>query len=199
MKRGMTRNGAGQVAALPQEERFRLSVDRNGPRMRPKLTRCHVWTGSRDKHGYGWFNGFGERKAHRAAWARAHGPIPAGAQVLHECDNPSCVRVEHLHLGTNAQNHAEKVARQRAKGINMGDNNGMRKHPGLSRGERNAQATLTEADVLAIRARAAVEGRGTNAALAREYGITAGSISVIVSGKSWAHVGGPIKRTTFEE
>ena len=34
--------------------------------------------------------------AHRAAWAMENGPIPPGMQLNHACDNPLCIRPDHL-------------------------------------------------------------------------------------------------------
>lgn len=77
-------------------------------------TDCWEWTRQRDRYGYGrfWLEGK-HRKAHRVAWELTRGPIPAGLYVCHSCDNPSCVRPLHLHLGTNADNQREAVARGR--------------------------------------------------------------------------------------
>lgn len=42
------------------------------------------------------------------------GPLPEGAVVMHlECDEPSCVRPDHLVLGTNAKNIQDMVAKGR--------------------------------------------------------------------------------------
>lgn len=105
-----------------------MSVNKNGPVMHQELGPCMEWTGARDKDGYGWFSGFGQRKAHRASYVLHKGPIPKGKQVLHRCDYPPCIHPEHIHAGSNAENHREKAARGRAKGINVGARNGNYKH-----------------------------------------------------------------------
>jgi hypothetical protein len=67
---------------------------------------CWIWSGSRDRRGYGRINYDGSKPAlaHRVAWELAHGAIPVGLHVLHRCDNPACVRIEHLFLGTDLDN-----------------------------------------------------------------------------------------------
>lgn len=78
------------------------------------MTPCVEWTGRRDKKGYGhtWFRGKPER-AHRVAWIKERGPIPPGMCVCHTCDNPACVRADHLFLGTNNDNVQDKVRKGR--------------------------------------------------------------------------------------
>ena len=66
---------------------------------------CHEWTGGRDSHGYGIARiGSVLVRAHRYAWARVNGPIPAGMVICHRCDNPPCVNLNHLWLGTQRDN-----------------------------------------------------------------------------------------------
>ena len=47
-------------------------------------------------------------KAHRVSWELNVGQIPEGMNVLHTCDNPKCVRPDHLFLGTIAVNNQDK-------------------------------------------------------------------------------------------
>lgn len=59
--------------------------------------------------------------AHRLAWQLANGPIPDGMRVLHHCDNPACVRPDHLFLGTQLDNIADMKAKGRAANRAMRD------------------------------------------------------------------------------
>ena len=76
---------------------------------------CIEWPGSRNQDGYGnrWHEGRC-MKAHRVAWMEVHGPIPDGMLVLHRCDNPPCVNVEHLYLGDQSRNMRDMSERRRS-------------------------------------------------------------------------------------
>lgn len=54
--------------------------------------------------------------ASRVAYALEYGPFDYNLHVLHKCDNPRCVRPDHLFLGTNLDNIADKVQKGRSKG-----------------------------------------------------------------------------------
>lgn len=91
---------------------------------------CLVWTGCRDRDGYGWITiNYEQLYVHRVAWALKHGPIPDGMQVLHACDNPPCLNTAHLFLGTNLDNIADKVAKGRSRNQNQNKTHCPAGHP----------------------------------------------------------------------
>lgn len=52
--------------------------------------------------------------SHRLAYELAYGPIPDGLYVCHRCDNPRCIRPDHLFLGTNRDNQLDAMAKRTA-------------------------------------------------------------------------------------
>lgn len=79
---------------------------------------CWLWTAAVTGNGYGHFAvgpRIGRRfiRAHRFAWKLFRGEIPNGLHVLHRCDNRLCCNPSHLFLGTNVDNVADKVAKNR--------------------------------------------------------------------------------------
>lgn len=144
-----------------------------GDRVGPADERgCRKWQASLNVDGYGriWLSGK-VRMAHRVAWELANGPIPNGMCVLHKCDQPACVATEHLLLGTQAQNIADRVA----KGRN-----------GTARGEAAPNAQLTPGNVR--RLRMAKKSGEAVAAIARELGVAKSTAHAAATGKSWKHV-----------
>jgi hypothetical protein len=79
---------------------------------------CHEWLGTRHSNGYGQMriNGVIEY-AHRLAWMLVKGAIPFGLYVLHRCDNRRCVNAEHMFLGTQADNVADRMSKGRRNGV----------------------------------------------------------------------------------
>ncbi|MEK6281852.1 MAG: HNH endonuclease signature motif containing protein [Acidobacteriota bacterium] len=121
--------------------------------------------------------------AHRVSWEMANG-APGDLCVLHRCDNPPCVRPDHLFLGTHLDNARDKTAKGR--GI-IGKKNGRYTHPERSaRGERVNTAQLTESGVREILV-ALKHGAGLTE-LGRKYGVCKQAIYSIREGKTWKHV-----------
>lgn len=78
---------------------------------------CWWWEGSVDKNGYGWFWAEGATvTAHRFSYELANGPISEGLQILHSCDQPTCVNPDHLLAGSHKQNVEERWERNPAWG-----------------------------------------------------------------------------------
>lgn len=137
-----------------------------------KTDGCWLWVGYINPKGYGNITRKHIR-VHRLSWELANGPIPEGLNVLHQCDNPICVRLSHLFLGTQNDNVQDMVA----KGRN---------HSGITLGEAHPSHKLTENQVLEIRA--TLYAGGNVIALAKQYGVTRNHIYEIKWGRAWKHL-----------
>jgi len=81
---------------------------------------CFLWIGTIIPKGYGHFKCDGKTfRAHRYSWELENGKIPDGLHVLHRCDIRSCVNVDHLFLGTNADNMADRGRKGRTQNIGI--------------------------------------------------------------------------------
>lgn len=109
---------------------------------------CWEWQACRVS-GYGNYRYEGRmQKAHRISWLLSFGPIPLDMCVLHRCDNRSCVRPDHLFLGTVDDNNKDRANKGRSKGTFVSGHC----HPAsLRRGEKHWQAKLRDTDILEIK------------------------------------------------
>lgn len=71
---------------------------------------CWLWMTAQTEKGYGKgrYPGYVTRRAHKLSWIAFRGEVPENLIVCHKCDTPSCINPNHLYLGTNAQNQADK-------------------------------------------------------------------------------------------
>lgn len=139
-----------------------------------KTETCWLWEGACNIYGHGVFSLDSEHKgtrtgAHRAAWILTYGEIPVGYVVCHRCDVPACINPEHLFLGTQADNIADKVSKGRQ-----------------ARGETHGQAKLTENQVKTIK-KAIVAGY-ENREISKVFLVSRSLISLIRHNKIWSHV-----------
>lgn len=108
------RRKMGRRTADDPQEFFRR-VNRNGPVMPGMRTPCHVWVGA-SRGGYGRFRIKGKfYNAHVHSFEMKHGPLKTGEKVLHRCDNPPCVRDDHLFKGSQKDNVHDSVQKGRHK------------------------------------------------------------------------------------
>ncbi len=145
---------------------------------------CWIWVGSIAATGYGTFTRDRvKHAAHRWAWSQHHGkPVPAGMLICHHCDIRSCVRWDHLFLGTSADNvhDAQRKYRTRGGGV-LGSS-----RP-TQQGELHVLAKLTAGSVRDIRRRYATESTSERK-LASEYHVTRGAIRRVLNRTSWRHI-----------
>lgn len=168
------RTKARRLRSAPVEERFWAWVDKVGGPVHPILkTRCWTWTGAARNARYGKFSTVAKRwMAHQFSWTLNRGPIPDGFRVLHRCDNTHCVRPDHLFLGTQADNVADMVAKERH-----------------SRGESNGHSSLTEKQVRWIR-HTYVKGSKQfgSKAIGKILGVSYVAVLKVIYGQTWKHV-----------
>lgn len=111
--------------------------------------------------------------AARAVWMYHFGPIQDGMVVCHHCDNPRCVNIDHLFLGTQKDNMQDCK--------NKGRN-----HLQSYTGEDHPRARLTEEQVRIIRSEPRTYGYRIR--LAKRFGVTEYAIDQARAGKNWKHV-----------
>lgn len=129
---------------------------------------CVDWLGRRDRDGY---PRYGEKSkiVSRLIYEKTHGKIPDGMCVCHTCDNPGCVNIEHLWLGTIRENNYDKLKKRRT-----------------IFGSKHHKTKLIESDIIHIKL---LYNEGVfQSIIAKEYDISQTTVSHIVLGKGWKHV-----------
>jgi hypothetical protein len=148
----------------PVKELLERRLDKSGE--------CWLWTGYITKAGYGrlrettgHYQGV-DHYTHRLAYQLYVGDIPDGMNVCHTCDTPACCNPDHLFLGTDADNHADKVLKGRQ-----------------SKGENHGQSIYTE-DII----RDVKYSNEPAAVIARRYGMRPEYARDIRRGRYWKHI-----------
>lgn len=166
-RRGYGSKDYAAFLAAMRPDRFLLCYDQRGP------NECWPWTGSRFPTGYGRYTVGGRGTwdyAHRVAYARVHGTVPAGMFVCHHCDNPPCVNPRHLFLGTPRDNVQDAIRKGRWRAGNRW---------------RSPEWHKAHVPPYVKEIRDACRAGVSKAALARKYGLWPQSVYLIAIGRSW--------------
>jgi hypothetical protein len=132
---------------------------------------CWPWLGYTED-GYGQFHWLGRMVgAHELALTFATGEVRLHSlDTCHSCHNPSCCNPGHLRFDTRLSNVRDMDAARRRV---------------------NANTKLTDGLVREMRERRA--NGASQKYLAEYYGVSDGSVSMIIRGIRWPHAGGPIE------
>ena len=123
-------------------------------------TGCWIWIASTFLGGYGCIRVDGKIVgAHRLSYELHNGPIPEELHVLHRCDQPPCVRPDHLFLGTHQDNMIDRTVKGRDT------------------------SKLTSERVLEI-----FYAEGPQREIAANYGVSQSLVSTIKTRKRWKHI-----------
>lgn len=132
---------------------------------------CWEWLATKNQDGYGRVKQFGVLKsAHRVSYELYKGPLN-GLQVLHKCDNPSCVNPDHLFLGSIQDNATDKKLKGRAVANRMP-------------GESHPSHKLTDEIVASIY----LDKEFSQNHLATFYDVSQAIIWKIKNKKAWKHL-----------
>jgi hypothetical protein len=133
---------------------------------------CIIWQGAKNGTGYPikWHNGKA-RLYNRVLWAERNGPIPKGRCICHKCDTPSCINLDHLFLGS----YADNLKDCRLKG--------REKH---ARGEAHGLHILSDEKVR--RMRRLRENGAMRKELAIIFGVSKTTVTKVCRRQTWTHV-----------
>lgn len=172
-----TKDGHSMLCKGPvsrtDKETFDFMVSRT---ISDEKTGCLIFQGAKTKSGYGCIGHQGKLyMTHRLILILSGVVIPDGMVVMHSCDTPSCINLNHLSVGTQLENRTDCTNKGRDNSSTKG---------GI--GEKNPFSKLTNEIVLRIRERFELgESRTT---IAESLMLSNSTIERIVNRTSWRHI-----------
>jgi len=137
-----------------------------------KTDNCWLWSGAKKgSKNYGSFSIQGkDYRAHRVSYEHFYGQFNKDLNVLHHCDNPACIRPEHLFLGTHQENMIDKVNKNRQA---------------RNYGELSPTHKLTLYEVNEIKQLLKLPYRGYIKNISKKYSVSVSCILDIKNGRTW--------------
>lgn len=137
-------------------------------------TPCWIWRGGLTEKDYARASRNGKNvRMHRYLWEQINGPMPPGFVSYHLCRVRPCINPDHVEPVTSAEN-----TRRRLTGFNPNS------HRNRNRHFLPPNATLTFEIAEELRRRYAA-GKITQAALAREFGLSPGAVNRVIRNQSF--------------
>jgi hypothetical protein len=130
---------------------------------------CWIWIGGLYQSGYGSFKvDRASKRAHRFSWELHNGTIPTGMVVCHKCDTPSCVNPDHLFIGSQRDNIADMIRKDRRRPDVFG---------------KQVTVKLSANDVMQIRSSPEIGFR-----IAKKFGVSKTTIYKIRKNETWRQI-----------
>jgi len=132
---------------------------------------CLNWVGVK-RLNYGRINYKGKTiGCTRLIWQWNNGNIPGDLIICHKCDNPACVNIEHLFLGTKLDNMKDCVNKGRKKGL---------------KGEKSPRSKLTDTKVREIKKM--LHDKHSIISVAKKFSVGTTTIGHIKNERTWSHI-----------
>lgn len=109
----------------------------------------------------------------RYVWSMAHETIPDNLCIMHSCDTPRCINIEHLSLGTHKENMDDLTRKNRRPDVD---------------GFNNPNAVLAKEDIIGIKNDLMITPPLRQIDIAKKYGVQRTAISRIQREIDWADI-----------
>lgn len=157
-----------------REHSIQVLLERLNKRSKAEKNGCIIWTGARNKAGYGHMKlGNDYMDTHKLSYILNNNVEFSdleGLVVMHSCDNPSCINPAHLSAKTQKDNLADSKSKDR-----------------FQLGEKHYNSKLTEVDVIKIK-NFLKEDKLTCRQIGRIFRVHRITIYNIKTNRTWAHV-----------